>query len=115
MATKSNHKVFERQVLRILCSVDRASRFNRVKKNQIDGQIIFSIFRQPLHVSAVSKPTGTTDTHLKTISTNCCIRTVVPLDDEPGFFLDDCLLSRLDWATDSHLKRIQAHHHEVQP
>jgi len=28
----------------ILCSVDRASRYNRVKKNQIDAQLILSIF-----------------------------------------------------------------------
>jgi hypothetical protein len=39
-----------------LCFVDRASRYNRVKKNQLDAQLIRSIFRQPLHVSGVSKP-----------------------------------------------------------
>jgi len=39
-----------------LCFVDRASRHNRVKENQIDAQIILSIFRQPLHVSGVSRP-----------------------------------------------------------
>ena len=27
-----------------------------VKKNQIDAELILSIFRQPLHVSAVSRP-----------------------------------------------------------
>jgi hypothetical protein len=37
------------------CSVDRASRYNRVKKNQLDAQLILSIFRQPLHVSGVSR------------------------------------------------------------
>ena len=82
-----------------------------VKKNQLDAQLILSIFRQPLHVSNVSmpiirrynrmyttirtffldvcllswldcNPTRTTDSHLKRIiSTNCCIRTVVPPDD----------------------------------
>jgi len=29
---------------------------NRVKKNQLDAEFIRSIFRQPLHVSGVSKP-----------------------------------------------------------
>jgi len=36
--------------------VDRASRYNRVKKSQLDAQLILSIFRQPLHVSSVSRP-----------------------------------------------------------
>jgi len=30
----------------ILCSVDRASRYIRAKKNQLDAQFIFIIFRQ---------------------------------------------------------------------
>jgi len=38
-----------------LCFVDRASRYNRVKKNQLDAQPILSIFRQPLHVSSVCR------------------------------------------------------------
>ena len=62
---------------------------NRVKKNQLDAQLILSIFRQPLHVSDVSRLdwnnsnlTRTTDSHLKgIISTNCCVHTVVPPDD----------------------------------
>jgi len=29
---------------------------SRVKKNQIDAQLILSIFRQPVHVSGVSRP-----------------------------------------------------------
>jgi len=29
----------------ILCSADRASRYNRVKKNQFDAQLILSIIR----------------------------------------------------------------------
>jgi len=29
---------------------------NRVKKNKLDAKLILSIFRQPLHVSDVSKP-----------------------------------------------------------
>ena len=41
---------------KILCFVDRASRYNRVKKNQLDSQHILSIFRQPVHVSGVSRP-----------------------------------------------------------
>jgi hypothetical protein len=36
--------------------VDRSSRYNRVKKNLLDAQLILSIFRQPLHVSGVSMP-----------------------------------------------------------
>jgi len=28
-----------------------------VKKNELDAQLIISIFRQPLHVSCVSRPT----------------------------------------------------------
>jgi len=45
-----------------LCFVDRASPYNRVKKRQLDAQLILSIFRQPLHVSGVSRPSsgGTT-------------------------------------------------------
>jgi len=39
-----------------LCFADRASRHNRVKINQLDAQLILSIFRQPLHVSGVSMP-----------------------------------------------------------
>ena len=72
-----------------------------VKKNQLDSQLILSIFCQPLHVSGVSRPIirrynrmcttigtyysffrwlsvvspVTTDSHLKRIiSTNCCTR-----------------------------------------
>jgi hypothetical protein len=40
----------------ILCFIDRSSRYNRIKKNQLDAQLILSIFRQPLHVSGVSSP-----------------------------------------------------------
>ena len=39
-----------------LCSVDRSSRYNSEKKNQLDAQLIFTIFRQHLHVSGVSRP-----------------------------------------------------------
>jgi hypothetical protein len=40
----------------ILCVVDRASRYYRVNKSQLDAQLILSIFRQHLHVSGVSRP-----------------------------------------------------------
>jgi len=47
---------FSEILLIILCSVDHASRYIRVKKNELDAHLILSIFRQPLHVSAVSRP-----------------------------------------------------------
>ena len=92
--------------------VDRPSRYNRVKKTQLDAQIILSIFRQPLRVSGVSRPiirrynhmyttictfnpTSTTDSHLKRIiSTNCYIRTVVPPDDGPTYGRNMCRLTK---------------------
>ena len=40
---------------KVLSFVDRASQFSRVKKNQLDAQLILSIFRQLLHVSGVSR------------------------------------------------------------
>jgi hypothetical protein len=40
----------------ILLFVDCASRYNRVMKNQLDSQLILSIFRQPLLVSGLSWP-----------------------------------------------------------
>jgi hypothetical protein len=43
-------------VKEILYFVDCASRYNRVKKKQLDTQLILSKFRQPLHVSDVSRP-----------------------------------------------------------
>ena len=84
-----------------LRTVDRASRYNPVKKNQLDAQHILSIFRQPLHVSGVSRPIiRRYDRMYRTIGNYY-------------FFLDDSLLSWLDWncsnptrTTDSHLKRI---------
>jgi len=36
--------------------INRASRYNRVKKNQLDAHLILSVFRQPVHVSGVSSP-----------------------------------------------------------
>jgi hypothetical protein len=66
---------------------------NRVMRNQLDAQLILSIFRRPLHVLGVvccpswmNNSTGTTDSHLKRIiSINCCIHTVVPPDDGPRY------------------------------
>jgi hypothetical protein len=50
------------------------NRYSRVQKSQLDAQFVLSIFRQSLHVSGVSIPSRTTDSHLKRIiSTNCCI------------------------------------------
>jgi hypothetical protein len=40
----------------VLSFVDRTSQFNRVKKNQLNAQLILSIFRQLLHVSGISRP-----------------------------------------------------------
>jgi len=39
-----------------LCFVDLHLEYNRVKKIQLDVQLILSKFRQPLHVSGVSRP-----------------------------------------------------------
>jgi len=38
------------------CFVDPTFRYNCVKKTQLDAQLMVSIFRQPLHVSGVSRP-----------------------------------------------------------
>jgi len=35
---------------------EETSNIDCVKKNQLDAQLILSIFRQPLHVSGVSRP-----------------------------------------------------------
>jgi len=74
---------------------------NLVKKYQLDAQLILSIFRQPPHVSGVSRPIirrynsmyTTIDTYISfrllsvvlVPSTNCCIHTVVPPDDRPRY------------------------------
>ena len=80
----------------------RVSSCNRVKKNQIDAHLVLSIFRQPLHVSGVSRliirrynlciqqlvliiPTRTTNSHLKRITSTNCIHMVVPPDDGPRY------------------------------
>jgi hypothetical protein len=39
-----------------LCYIYRASRYNHVKKNQLDAKLILSIFCQPLHASGISRP-----------------------------------------------------------
>ena len=54
-----------------------------LEQNQLDAQAILGIFRQPVHVSGVSRPIIS---HLKrTKSTNCCIHSVVPPDDGPRY------------------------------
>jgi hypothetical protein len=64
------HLSFQDEFSHILCFVDPASRYNLVKKNQIDAQLVLSVFRQ---------------TRKRIISTNCCIHIVVPPDDEPRY------------------------------
>ena len=50
---ETEHPIF--LFLFCFCFVDRASRYKRVKKNQLDAQLILSVFRQLLHVSGVSR------------------------------------------------------------
>jgi len=58
---------------------------SHVKKNQLDARLILSIFHL-LSWLDCSNPAWTTDSHLKRIiSSNCCIRTVVPPDDGPRY------------------------------
>ena len=57
----------------LLCFVDHASRYNHVKRNQLDAQLILSTL------------SNQDNSHLKRLSTNCCIRTVVPPDDGPRY------------------------------
>jgi len=45
---------YKNNLMHFLCIVDRASRCNRVKKTELDAQLILSIFRQPVHVSGIS-------------------------------------------------------------
>ena len=74
---------------------DRTSRYNRVKKPQHDAQLILSIFRQPLHVSGVSRPVIRRDNRMCTLFGT--------------YILDNCLLSCMNWnpfrTTESHLKK----------
>ena len=44
----------DKHILLFFCFVDRASRYNRVQKNQLDAKLILGIVCQPLHVSGVS-------------------------------------------------------------
>jgi hypothetical protein len=62
---------FVNHMIGFLCSVDRASRYNRVKNNQLNAQLILSIFRQPLHVSGVLGPSSG--------ATTVCIKQLVLL------------------------------------
>jgi hypothetical protein len=120
---KPLRKVFVTICYIFVCSVDRASRYNLAKNNQLDAQLILSIFRQPLHVSGVPRPIIRRYNHMytkigtycsfwmtvccpvcigqspkKNSSTNCCIHTIVPPVYCPG--------SNRTRTTDSHLKRI---------
>jgi hypothetical protein len=69
-----------------LCFVALASRCNRVKNNQLDAELTLSIFRQPLHVSGVSRPI--------TRRYNCMYVYKTTSTCYP--FLDDCPLSWMD-------------------
>ena len=79
----NEHKYFSSCLVRILCLVDCASRYIRVKKNQLDAQFIFSIFRQ---------------------TSTCFGRNYCPSSGGTPyaynwyllFYLDDCLLSCQD-------------------
>ena len=81
-----------------LSFVDRASRYNRVNKNQLNAHLILSILRQPLHVAGVSRPIFRRYNRMYTIvgtyysiqmtvccpvglQSNCCVHTVLPPDD----------------------------------
>ena len=104
----------------------------RVKGKQLDAQLIISIFRQPLHVSGVSRPiirrynsmyitvgwigisnpTSTTDSHLKRIipnptnTTDSHLKRIIP---NPTSTTDSHLkriIPNPTSTTDSHLKRI---------
>ena len=76
-----------------------AKGFNRIKKNQLDAQLILSIFRQYLHVSGVSRPIvrrhnrmyTTIGTYYSFYMTVCCpgwIRTAI---SNPTKTTDSCL------------------------
>ena len=61
--------------VRILCFVDQVTRYNCVKKKQLDAQLILNIFRQPLHVSGISRPIIRRYNHMyTTIGTYCSFR-----------------------------------------
>jgi len=53
---------------------------NRVKKNQLDAQLILSIFRQAVHISGISRPIirrynrmyTTVGTYYSFLMTVCC-------------------------------------------
>jgi len=77
--------------------VDRASRFNSVKKNQLDIQLILSIVRQPLHVSRASIPIIRRYNRIFTFGTYYS-------------FLDDCPLSWTDWNSNSNPSRTTDSH-----
>jgi len=67
----------------ILCFVDRASRYNCVKKNQLDAQLVVNIYHQPVHVSGVSRPIirrhNRMYTAVGTYCSVCCAGWIVPI------------------------------------
>jgi len=66
----------------VSCSVDRAYRYNPVKKNQLDAQLILSIFCQPLHASGVSVPIIRRYKRMSTTcGTVCCAGWIVIQDN----------------------------------
>ena len=84
------------QIVWVLCFVDRASRYNRVKKTNLMHKLFFVnfvnlyMFREYLVTSSggrwLSVVRWTTDSHLiRIINTKCCIHTVVPPDDGPRY------------------------------
>jgi hypothetical protein len=70
---------------KVLCFVDRASRYNRVKKTQLDAQITLSIFRQPVQFSGVSRA------HHQEVQPYIYNSWYLL------YILEDCLLSLLFW------------------
>jgi len=50
---------------------DTKQKYIRIKKNQLDAQLILRIFRQPLNVSGVSRPI------IRRYSTTVCVQELV--------------------------------------
>jgi len=67
----------------------------RIKKNQLDAQLILSIFRQPLHVWGASGPIISRYNRMYTT-----------IGTYYSFFLDDCCPGWIPArTTDSHIKK----------
>jgi len=76
----------------ILVQFPTTDEFVCVKRNQLDAQLIHSTFRQPLHVSGVSRP---------------IIRRYNRVYTTIGtyYFFNYCLLSWMDWNCSSNPNR----------